>query len=156
MNLIDLLIMALATWQAVEIWNHGSIFASFRARIELWNDKLGTLLLCPFCLSVWVAFAVVAIMSASVPDFPEQGVTMWRHAWLTCVWVTMKAAKVFVIILAVSRLANLGNDLSHAYCRTPRSDRLDLKSTFENDPDGSNTDTSQVSDPNTSREADVR
>lgn len=108
----ELVVAALATWQAVEIWRHGELFADRRDAVEVWVDSpqarglygavdgwlkwfVGGLLLCPFCLSVWVGW--LAVLAAT------------GH------WT----AQLFVGGLAASRLANLGNDLSRAWCRTP-------------------------------------
>lgn len=103
MDLAGLAITALATWELVEIWHHSGLTAGLRARAQCWDDWKGELLGCPFCLSVWVAAALVLL--AEVP-----GAT----------WIAPRAA----LALAGARLANLGNDLAHAHCRTPRADRL--------------------------------
>jgi hypothetical protein len=94
-------VVALAVWQAVEIWHHGSLFEEVRAWFEtkqhsdnlLWRFVSG-LAACPFCLSVWVA-ALLVILEI-------------LHLGL------------FNSILAVSRMANLANDLAWRFCRTPR------------------------------------
>lgn len=98
-DLADLIFLSLAVWQAVEVWHHGSIFAGCRQRVECRADWLGSLLLCPWCLSVWVAWLLGA-------------------AWLLLP-SSWQAVRLFTIGLAVSRLANLGNDLTAAWCRTP-------------------------------------
>ncbi|MCI0421519.1 MAG: DUF1360 domain-containing protein, partial [Acidobacteria bacterium] len=85
-----------ATWQTIEIWHHGLIFAGWRARAELWENKLGELLTCPFCLSPWIACLMLILWHV-----PYAG-------WL-------------VLTLAIARTANLGNDLSHHWCRTPKT-----------------------------------
>lgn len=102
-GLTDILIASMATWQAVEVWRHGSIFASARATAQAWTVAtgvrgwLGRLLSCPFCLSVWVALATVLLWT--VGHYPGQ---------------------ILVATLAAARLANVGNDLTHPWCRTPR------------------------------------
>lgn len=103
MTMITLVIAALAVWQAVEVWHHGAIFASVRARLEVWDTFFSRLLHCPFCLSLWVAWAAVL-----PPLLVPSGSGPW-WAW-----------RLFVYGLAVSRLANLANDLMHTWCRTPR------------------------------------
>lgn len=90
------LIAGLATWQAVEVWRHGEICASWRAYYEARDDFVARLLTCGFCLSVWVGWLLYLSMASAVV----------LH------WV--------VGGLAAARLANLGNDCFHAYCRTPR------------------------------------
>lgn len=101
----NLIVAALAAWQAVEIWHHGKIFAEARAIVELWDDTgfrgfVGAVLSCPLCLSVWVGLVTALIMFWAVPMLD-----------------------IIVCGLAVARLANLGNDLVHRWCRTPRSEQ---------------------------------
>jgi hypothetical protein len=101
MNLFTLIVAALATWHIVEVWHHGSIFASWRARVDLWEGFFGELLRCPFCLSVWVAglstgwFFLTSAVGYDVLAWP-------------------------LYLFAVARLANLGNDVSRDLCRTPK------------------------------------
>ncbi len=103
MTPFGLVVAAFAAWQAVEVWHHGSIFARWRAAVQAWpgegvRGRLGELLTCPFCLSVWAGTAAAAAVALD-------------H------W----AAWVGVSGLAASRLANLANDLTHGVCRTPRA-----------------------------------
>lgn len=103
MLLIDLLAVSLAVWQTGEIWRHGRILSGLRDQIDWLGGPIADLLLCPFCLSVWLG-------------------------WLFCLLLVLRgqltAAEPYIIVfvygLAASRLANLANDLFHAYCRTPR------------------------------------
>lgn len=116
MNPFGLVLAALAAWQAVEVWHHGSIFATRRATVQTWPDEgvrgwLKQLLTCPFCLSVWVGTAVAAVIVADLPA--GEG---WHH-W---VWfLGLGALKLFCYGLAVSRLSNLANDLTGDFSRTP-------------------------------------
>ena len=91
-------VAALAAWQIIEIWHHSSLFAPLRARTEMWTNKLGQLLVCPFCLSPWVALACVTCLS--VPE-------VWLASWI-------------VYAFAASRLANLGNDIFKQFNLTPK------------------------------------
>jgi hypothetical protein len=103
---VQIIIAGLATWQIVEIWHHSLLMSSLRARTEMWDNKLGELLVCPFCLSVWVGWFTLAIL-----EFANSGL----------------AGLVFGLIVkgfAVSRLANLGNDVFKQYCRTPSTTDL--------------------------------
>ena len=103
MSLVELLVAALAVWETIEIYHHSHIAASLRARAELTEGKLRTLLTCPFCLSPYAAWIVCGLIicakllgDAGLPTLlPIYG-------------------------LAVARLANIGNDLTHGFCRTPR------------------------------------
>lgn len=96
-RLVDLLLLTLAVAHAVEVWRHGKIFHGWRAWLEI--EPLGnfvtSLMLCMFCLSLWVA--AMLILFYAVP-----------YVGPFVVWS-----------LAVTRLANLLNDLTHAWCRTP-------------------------------------
>lgn len=100
MDLSVLLLCGLATWQIVEIWRHGSIFSRARMRAEALAQSnsafhlLGELLICPFCLSVWVGFITYGL-------------------W--CV----PFANLIVVGFSISRLANLGNDFAYTKTRSP-------------------------------------
>lgn len=109
----QLIVAALATWQAVEVYHHSALFAPVRARAEMFENKLGELLACPFCLSVWVAFAAVIGVGLST-----DGIGLWALA--------LVPFKVFGYGLAVARVANLANDLTHTWCRTPRDNKLNI------------------------------
>lgn len=134
MGVMEFVVAVLATWQIVEVWRHGALFASWRARVEIWDDLfpwgfLRDMLGCPFCLAVWAAFANVLILSTDTLS----------GMWLLRVWRTSdtlftqipiilaititKLGFGFVWGSAISRAANLCNDLTHRYCRTPRSNR---------------------------------
>lgn len=95
-------IAALATWQIIEIWHHSLLFASWRAVTEMWENKLGELLSCPFCLSPWVGLVCTICLYAE-----EAGL-----AGLV-IGLVIKA-------FAVARLANLGNDVFKQWSRTPK------------------------------------
>lgn len=97
LDLTLLVVAALAVWEALEIWNHSSLFARLRARVELWDHLGGDLLRCMFCLTPWVSLVVLTAL-------------VWTELHL----------RVIAWALAVARLANLGNDLTHYLCRTPR------------------------------------
>jgi hypothetical protein len=99
---MNLLIAGLATWQIVEIWHHSSLFAAWRSRVELWTNKLGELLCCPFCLSVWVGFGCSGLFQ------------------LPPTWQVSSVLQAILFGFACARLANLGNDLCYSACRTPR------------------------------------
>ena len=100
---MSLIVAALATWQIVEIWHHSLLTAPFRARTEMWTNKIGELLSCPFCLSVWVALLCVVVLSMA-----EYGLAGW-------------CGSIAVHAFAVSRLANLGNDFFKQCTLTPKA-----------------------------------
>lgn len=104
--LLDVFIAVLATWQIIEIWHHSLLFAGLRARTELWENKLGELLGCPFCLAPWVSVLSVAVLL--VPAWLHM--SEWYMLILRLIWYAF----------AVSRLANLCNDISHNLSRTPK------------------------------------
>lgn len=99
---MNLIVAALATWQIVEIWHHSSLMAPARSIVELWDNKLGELLRCPFCLSVWTALFCTLCLN------------------LTEFGLTSRITECVIYAFAVSRLANLGNDFFHSCNRTPR------------------------------------
>ena len=105
---MELIVAALATWQIVEIWHHSLLFATPRAIVETWTSKLGELLVCCFCLSPWVALLCTLVMYCQ-----DTRLAVWF-------------AKSVITALAVSRLANLGNDYFYTACRTPRFSVEDL------------------------------
>lgn len=182
-SLGNLIIAAFATWSIVEIWHHSSIMATWRARTQLWENKVGELLACPFCLAVWVGFVTAGTMFIELPATTNDDLLVspfgmmlvaatlgwWRLVgWLmlgcyehyvisgdrsTLKWlwllafgivaalavavflavtllpagamigtwyVVLLTAKVLTVGFAVARVANLGNDLTHKWCRTPR------------------------------------
>ena len=95
-----LILFSLSTWEIVEIWHHSALLAGWRERANLWNSFWGDLLRCPFCLAPWVAG--ISILLVQLPG------------WIGYIALTVIAA------FAVARLSNLGSDLTHAWCRTPR------------------------------------
>ena len=135
MSPLNLLIASLAVWEAVEIWRHSALMSSLRARAELLEGKFGQLLKCPFCLSVWLGFlAVPFALDPVVPTkWPSEEPVIWT-------WYSIRnVGYMLMCALAIARLANLGNDLTHGWCRTPKADKLELdagtdaesKTTFE-------------------------
>lgn len=116
--IFEVFVAVLATWQIVEIWHHSLLFAGLRARTELWDNKLGELLGCPFCLCPWVA-----LLSAVVLILPTWlHITNWNIVILRVIWYAF----------AISRLANVSNDLVHKISRTPKPFE-----DFSSDPDWS-------------------
>ncbi|MFW6062393.1 MAG: DUF1360 domain-containing protein [Planctomycetota bacterium] len=99
MNLTHLIVASLATWEILELWRHGSLFAGARAVTDLWYGWIGTLLRCPFCSAPYVALICVTLLQ--IPGWPGT-VTSFL------VWA-----------MAAARGANLANDLFHGISRTP-------------------------------------
>ena len=111
--LVDLLVVALATWQAVEICHHGSIFAEWRAVAETRGWFIDDLFLCPFCLSVWMAAVMFILTNANqlkMDGFPGN--------------IVFDAMRLPVWAFAASRLANLMNDVNHDVTRTPEEEDI--------------------------------
>lgn len=50
---------------------------------------------------------------------------LWTPGWVLTIALLVAVAKLAVVGFAVARLANLGNDLTRSYCRTPRTNKLD-------------------------------
>ena len=126
MTAVEFAAAVLATWQAVEIWRHSTLFAGCRAVVECWlvrpepthpdlrghwwsgllragdvyyaaRAKLAELLSCPWCLSVWVATLFAAWLLLGPP------------------WSLIP-----LYGLAASRGANVLSDWTRATSRTPK------------------------------------
>lgn len=136
----SIIIFGLAIWQAVETWHHGSIFATGRARCRLWLTSeqptvrwLGELTNCMFCLSHWVGLVIVSA-----------GLLTGFFSGLLQLIVT-----VLINTLAAVRVAQLGNDLAHAFTRSPPSDVMVVDETVFNEPaDPYQPDSSLTGEPN--------
>lgn len=114
-NPVHLIVAALAVWHVVEVWHHSSLFAGWRAWFEVQDNLLARMLLCPFCFSMWVA--VVATPFA-LPEIEPVTPRDFSFVW---VWFgVQKVGFMLMVAFAIARVANLGNDLTHSYCRTPR------------------------------------
>ncbi len=84
----DLVTIALASQQVIEIWNKGTIFAELRAEIEIKEGFFPELLQCPFCQGPWVA-GILVLISFVIPILGQP----------------------LVLALAASRLAQVSYDL---------------------------------------------
>lgn len=137
MSLSELVVLILASGQVIETWRHGSLFAGARAWLEasadrpfegfvshlgkwlttprLWLDAVQSarvqagffvsdLLRCMFCLSHWSAAILVVWYGLGSPA--GAGADYWARA--------------VIYALAVTRGAQLLNDLAHPFSRTPR------------------------------------
>lgn len=113
-----LIVAALATWQIIEIWHHSLLFSRPRSIVEMWDSKLGELLVCPWCVSPWVALLCIVCLQSA-----ENGL----------VGLT---ASTIIYSFAISRLANLGNDFFKQHTRTPQVNfDYGTESTDPNDPE---------------------
>jgi hypothetical protein len=124
---MDLLVMTLGTWQIVEILHHGKLFADRRAIAEVRDSPVDRLFLCPFCLSPWVALAVLLVWLMPVrgvaPTLPHDPLALLASIFLFIGVATWLGAafvgKAAVLAMAVSRAANLASDATHFFSRTP-------------------------------------
>jgi len=109
MDAANVILVALATWQIVEILHHSEIALPIR-RLAARNTQTGVFRSffsraynCPFCLTHWVAATLIAVL-------------LFYPAHEQC-----RGLLTFVLVVfATARLANLGNDLAYNYTRTPR------------------------------------
>lgn len=63
MNILcDVLLIALAANAMLTAWFDGSIFAKWRATLELRDDKFSELMSCPLCLSYHFAFWLTLLL----------------------------------------------------------------------------------------------
>ena len=102
-------VLALAVSEIVEIWHHSRLFAGLRAWLEVQYGPVPELLLCPFCFSVWVAGAVFLLSQAGDALYAAHA-----EPWGLLIQLGLQA-------LALARAANLLNDVTHRWCRTPGS-----------------------------------
>lgn len=61
LSLLDLFVFALAVAGLVDVLLHGSIFASFRARMEAYGDWRAQLFGCPYCLTYQAALWLILL-----------------------------------------------------------------------------------------------
>jgi len=95
MTPFEYFILVMATWHAIEVWHHGSIFANARASLQADGGLKAELATCMFCLSTHVGF------------------------WFA-LWMMMTSAGIWqipVYALAVTRGANLANDFFHKWTK---------------------------------------
>jgi ABC-type sugar transport system permease subunit len=99
-NILSLILAVLAAWQTVEVIHHGSIFASFRAYMQVINNNfLRKLFSCPFCMSVWAGI-------------------FWGAVFLNAdLCVFTKLLGYFGVGLGISRMSNVLNDLTYKFSR---------------------------------------
>jgi len=110
----QLTVLALASWQATETLHHGSVFAEKRAEWELRGGFRGGLAVCAFCLSHWPSIVLV-VGSNLLAGLPVVGSLMTMILWS----------------LAVTRLAQLGNDWAWTFTRTPGRKMIPLSAAGE-------------------------
>lgn len=131
-NATEFVILTLASGQAIEIWRHGAIMAPFRMRVDIGvppplvpqplHASAVELLKCPFCLSVWVAAIVYLAQHISgVLIFNNDTQGLARNVGI----FLGDMLRVPILALAISRAANLINDLTYPYSRTPGRQRTD-------------------------------
>lgn len=134
LDIAEIVILVLATNQAVEIWRHSAIMAPLRLRVDvdvpppLVPEKLHTnarnVLRCPFCLSFWVGgFVFVSwyLGRQLVAENPQTIRGAFAHLFG---WTPL----VFIMALGISRGANIINDLTWRFNRTPKANKIDLQS----------------------------
>lgn len=114
----ELVILALATWQAVEIRRHSPLFEEWDAvRENRPSTLLSRLWRCAWCLSAWVGFATYALWTGATLLECSACKSTQTNAFVLL--ATAFLVKTFLTGLAASRAANMLNDLLHSYCRTP-------------------------------------
>jgi hypothetical protein len=133
-DILLLTVSALAVWEIVEIWHHSHLFAGRRAWLEAQDNRISDLLLCPFCLSVWVSLIVLLIVGTS--RYLEQHEPRWV---IDCI-------RLPIYMFAVARLANLFNDLTRKHCRTPKEQNWILGDDGEEDTEPDDTDDPEPDD----------
>jgi hypothetical protein len=115
-TVVELVLCVFASAGLVEVFHHGSIFLRFRRwgydhiKHDKWAVAVAAkFVTCAFCESHWTsALAVFGVFYTS-KLLPCIGPWAWF----------------FVAAFAVTRGANLLNDLTHAHCRSPRDEDED-------------------------------
>jgi len=103
--MFDFVITVFATAEVIEIWHHSHLFANLRAQVEVHDGFWSQLIKCPFCMAPWVALMLsVWEWAKNSNNFP---------------------VSLLVFALAAARAANLLNDLTHSFCRTPKSNAIE-------------------------------
>ncbi len=110
LSVFKLVIAVLATWQIVETLRHGSNFRGLRRwgnqHLESrWPIRIAAkLAICAFCQSHWApVFVLFALFYGSSN-------------------ITARCAEFVTVSLAITRMTQLLNDLSHGYSRSPPAD----------------------------------
>lgn len=106
MTPVDLIIAVLATSAIVEVFRHSHLLSEWRVYWNTTPHFCSRLLRCGFCLSYWAAGAVVI------------GLMGPATAWPQC--RASQLAYLVAAALAAARAAQLLNDLTHAWSRSPR------------------------------------
>ena len=114
-------IAVLAVMEVIDIWRHSALLDRARAHVELWDNKLGQLLRCPFCLSPWLSLLAVLVLDLS--DMLIQHGFRLRGSLI--------AAPIYAF--GIAKLANLVHDLVKFFDRTPKHELSQ-----ENDPEVKN------------------
>lgn len=103
-----LIIVPLATNQAVLVYSKSSLFSSVRVRVDDSEGFIASILRCSFCLSHWVATA--AVLSFVL------GSLFWF------LWIL----KFLLYVLAATRVSNIVHDLMRPLDRTPDSRKIEI------------------------------
>jgi hypothetical protein len=102
----NIIVAALATWQLVDVIHHAKIAYPIRQWALAAADSggrwafVGKMISCPYCLAHWVALAFVLALASPLSP----------------------VLKLVAMALAVTRLANIGNDLLKQIDLTPKAD----------------------------------
>jgi hypothetical protein len=109
MDALNVVLVALATWQVTEVLHHAEITLPVRRwtagsiPMDASRSFFSRGFNCPFCLAHWVAALLLFLLALDLEGAPH--CTGLRYA----IW-----------LFAAVRLANLGNDVFYTYTRTPR------------------------------------
>ena len=106
MVLFDFMLVALCACQLTEVVRHGSIFAPTRAYLEAKSDFLSKLISCGFCFSHWAAAVSICLLGL-------------HYSWVKVPVVPVDIFYGILLWLAATRVANLLNDFTKPWSRTP-------------------------------------
>lgn len=128
-----IVLASVATCQLTETIRHGSIFAGLRARIEargpLWSEWIG----CGFCFSHSAAAMAVLLIAGHL--------VLSSRGWIVDPFVLA------LIWLTAVRGANLLNDLTKTWSRSPSGKDIDVDNVELHDGDPLSTDDNHADPP---------
>jgi len=120
MSWIELLVLVLAVNEMIELLRHGEgpghLLARFRAFLDESSSGIARMLRCGFCLAPWLGGALVCWLYWLLPNYYEatdHSPPVDPQA-IRLTWISLYG-------LAIARAANLLNDVTHRWHRTPGS-----------------------------------
>jgi hypothetical protein len=117
-TIVDVLVGILCTGALTELVRHDGRLSEFRTKIATLDGGLFTRLLkgvigCGYCLSHWMALVTIFLLILPRLLWPNSTISL-------CIYLV-------AVALAVTRGANLVNDIFKRHCRTPAAAERELQ-----------------------------